>query len=287
MAVLFWCCALTALAEDLEFDSPYTHYILRRQGTVVEMHHMRRQVDWLESAVDLGDPLRQVVPYTRMLFGGLFFNQPDRVLMIGLGGGGFHRLFNAAFTNALLQTAEIDSMALKLATAHMGFATTPRNVVTIEDGRRFVRKTRLKWDWVILDAFHGGDVPFHLKTREFYREIGRILATDGVMIANLHGNNELFYCDVKTIVASFAQALFLRAPGRGNVIAIAADYRTPSLREQLRTADRSQWPAVLGRYIDFDEIAASVADVQPQGAVRGRLLTDDFAPAEFYNASKP
>jgi spermidine synthase len=203
-----------------------------------------------------------------------------------LGGGGFHRLFNAAFTNALLQTAEIDPLALKLATAHMGFKTTPRNVVTIEDGRRFVRKNRQKWDWVILDAFHGGDVPFHLKTREFYREIGRILATNGVMIANLHGNNELFYCDVKTILSSFSQALFLRAAGRGNVIAVAAEYRTPLLLEQLRTADRSQWPPVLWGYIDFDEIATSVVDVQPQGDVRGRLLTDDFAPAEYYNVRK-
>ncbi len=270
----------------MEFDSLYAHYIIKRQGTVVDMRHMRRQVDWLESAVDLDNPLRQVVPYTSMLFGGLFFNQPERVLMIGLGGGGFHRLFNAAFTNALLQTVEIDAMALQLAMAHMGFKTSPRNVVAIEDGRRFVRKNRLKWDWVILDAFHGGDVPFHLKTREFYREIGGILNTNGIMISNLHGGNELFFCDVKTIVNSFSQTLFLRASGRGNVIAIAADYRKPRLLEQIRASDRSQWPPLLGRFIDFDEIAASVVDVQPSGENRGRLLTDNYAPAEYFNVRK-
>jgi spermidine synthase len=278
------CGVAAAQSGDLEFDSPYTHYILRSHGSVVEMRHVRRQLDWLESAVDLKDPLRPVVPYVRMLFSAACVTTPDRVLMIGLGGGGFHHLFNAAFTNATLHTVEIDAMALKLATEHMAFRESPRNVVTIEDGRRFVKKTRAKWDWIVLDAFHGGDVPFHLKTREFYREIAGALSTNGLMISNLHRGNELFHSDVRTICDAFAQAAFLVTPGRDNVIAIAADYRAPPLAAQIRASDPARLPAVLRTYADFSDLAQLVFDPRAEAAERGRILTDDFAPAEYYNA---
>ncbi len=283
-ALLACCGAVAAHGEDLEFDSVYAHYILRKHGSVVEMHHRSRETDWLESAVDLNDPVRQVVPYTRLLFGGVFFKEPERVLMIGLGGGGFHRLFSVAFTNSLLQTVEIDRMALRLATEHMGFRETPRNVVTIEDGRRFVKKTQVKWDWVILDAFHGGDVPFHLKTREFYREIARVLSTNGVMISNLHRGSELFHSDVKTLVNSFSQAVFLQTPGRANVIAVAADYRSPLLSDQLRRTRESRLPAGLRRYVNLSDVPDTLMDPRPDAEEKGRVLTDDFAPTEYYNS---
>jgi hypothetical protein len=80
------------------FDTAYNSLTVERRGDIVELRARFRGAETLESAVDLADPLRLVVAYTRSLYGALFFHpKPQRVLMVGLGGAGFHRLFAAAY----------------------------------------------------------------------------------------------------------------------------------------------------------------------------------------------
>jgi spermidine synthase len=160
-------------AEDYveHFDTTYNSLTVERKGPIVELRARLRGLEALESAVDLRDPLRPIVAYTRSLYGALFVQpNPRRVLMIGLGGAGFHRLFAASFPEALLQTVELDPKVLELCRERMGFQPDARTPVTIRDGRMFVKRNREQWDWLVLDAFRGGYVPPHLKTEEFYRE---------------------------------------------------------------------------------------------------------------------
>ena len=93
------------------FDTIYNSLTIERNGSVVELRARSRRGEALESAVDLSDPLKLMVAYTRSLYAGLFFQpKPSRVLMIGLGGAGFHRLFSAAYPDSLLQSVESKSI---------------------------------------------------------------------------------------------------------------------------------------------------------------------------------
>ncbi|NDK12106.1 MAG: spermidine synthase, partial [Armatimonadetes bacterium] len=49
------------------------------------------------------------------------------------------------------------------------------------DGRRFLRDTKEKYDFVILDAFTGDSPPSHLLTCEALREAKRVLNPNGVL----------------------------------------------------------------------------------------------------------
>ena len=112
---------IAAAADYVErFDTLYNSLTIERIGTVVEMRARAHGGEALESAVDLAEPLKLVVPYTRTLFAGLFFQpKPSRVLMIGLGGAGFHRLFNATHPETLLQTVELeDRKSTRLNSSH-------------------------------------------------------------------------------------------------------------------------------------------------------------------------
>lgn len=272
-------------AQEYTYDSPYAHYVIRKDGTIVEMRHLRRQAEWLESAVDLSDLRRPVVPYTTRLYSGLFFKQPTRVMMIGLGGGGFNHLFGEAFPESTLHTVEIDPLALELSKKHMGFKESDTNVVTIRDGRQFVKKTKEQWDWVILDAFHAGYVPFHLKTKEFYAQIREKLSPDGLLISNLHSGTMLYEADLKTLQASFPQVMLFRVPDRGNVIAVAANYASPSLADQLKQFDIASAPAIVRKYIDLEGLRKThSADLAREISADAQVLTDDYCPAEYLNS---
>jgi len=270
------------------FDTIYNSLTVQRTGTVVELRARARSGEALESAVDLSEPLRLVVPYTRSLFAGLFFRpQPARVLMIGLGGAGFHRLFTAAYPTALLQTVELDPKVFELCQSRLGFKPTTQTPVALMDGRLFVKRDKAKWDWLILDAFRGGFVPPHLKTQEFYRECAERLSDRGVFISNLHSGTELYYSDLKTIQSVFPQVVIFETAGRGNVIACAVKYREPVVTDPAKwpRADALANPLFAGR-LDLDAIRDERWAL-PENAIRAaRVLSDDFAPVEFLDAMK-
>lgn len=97
--LFLWCAAVAAVdagavrAADFieQHDTIYNSLTVERRGNIVELRARARGTEALESAVDLSDPLRLVVHYTRSLYGALYLHpQPKRVLMVGLEIGRAH-----------------------------------------------------------------------------------------------------------------------------------------------------------------------------------------------------
>lgn len=283
LATLF---AATAVAENFvrEFNSVYGTILIQRRGSVVEMFATYRGWMARESGIDLNDPTRIIVPYVRFLFAGsLVSPSPKNVLVIGLGGGGFNRLFNEVYPDAMLTSVEIDRRVVELAKEYMGFQEAPNNVVAIRDGRSFVRRSQEKYDWIILDAFHGSVVPPHLKTKDFYRELAEKLAPGGVVISNIHDDSELFYYDLATYREAFRDVVMLKVPDTGNVIVLASDDEPGTLEARLRGFDASQiGNATWHREIDPTAFVGAIMTFSERDFARGRVMTDDFAPAEYF-----
>lgn len=269
------------------YDTIYNSLTVEKRGNIVELRARARGTYALESAVDLSDPLQLVVPYTRSLYAGLFFQpKPDRVLMIGLGGAGFHRLFAASYPDAFLQTVELDPKVFELCRTRLAFQPTERTPVTVMDGRMFVKRDRQTWDWIILDAFRGGFVPPHLKTEEFYRECAARLGDKGVFVTNLHATSQLYYSDLKTLQAVFPQVVLFETAGRGNVIACAVKYKEPVM------TDPKNWPAtsellrpLFVDRLDLDALRREHIAI-PDLPRSARVMTDDFSPVEFLDTVK-
>ncbi len=270
------------------FDTIYNSLTVERRGNIVELRARARGSEALESAVDLSDPLQLVVHYTRSLYGALYIHpKPQRVLMIGLGGAGFHRLFSAAFPDSLLHTVELDQKVLDLCQTRMQFKPTAKTPVTIMDGRMFVKRDKQQWDWLILDAFRGGFVPPHLKTEEFYRECAARLSDRGVFISNLHATSQLYYSDLKTIQKVFPQVVLFETQGRGNVIACAVKYKEPIITDSRRwpTPESVSSPAFAGR-LDMADVRREHVPFPVNRMMIAKVLTDDFAPVEFLDTLK-
>jgi spermidine synthase len=281
------CLALAPVrAEDFlkEFDSVYGHLIVRKSGSVVEMFARYKGWQARESGIDLDNPSRILVPYVKYLFAGsLVAPDPKNVLVIGLGGGGFNRLFNETYPAAKLTSVEIDPKVLELAKEYMGFQETPANVVAIRDGRSFIRRSKETYDWIILDAFHGSVVPPHLKTVDFYREAAAKLNPGGVLISNIHQGSELLYYDFATYREAFTDLVALSVSGSGNIILLAGNFPAGTLEGRLRTFDAAKAPTgTWRREIDPGDFAKAILPLTEAHFQRGRVMSDDFAPAEYF-----
>jgi len=130
-----------------------------------------------------GESLSPYLQYLEMAI--IFVPEPRDVLAVGLGGGWIQRKFGEY--GLRVDTVEIDPMMVDVATEYFDFK---EGNVYIGDGRYFIQRTEKKYDIVILDAFSGATIPFHLLSVEMFHVISDRLNEDGVLVINTIGRRD-------------------------------------------------------------------------------------------------
>lgn len=254
-------------------ESLYNQVMVERDGDIVDLKFRKGRTVPRQTAVDLSDPERLVIPYSRiMLVAALIQPEPKKILQLGLGGGGLNRYLRKVLPQAALTTAELDSTVRDMAVEYMGYHPDSQDQVVIEDARAFVKRNDGQWDWILVDAFSGGAVPPHLKTKEFYGLLLSRLAPGGAVTFNLHRGSKLYDSDLATLLAVFPAVDLFAAPGAGNVIALAHAGPPPDFRDM----NLARFDGSLRRHLD-----TAVQNSLGPAASGAKVLTDDFAPTEF------
>ena len=124
---------------------------------------------YTESGMKLSDPGALTVAYTQLMTVGLAYaTKAERILEIGLGGGRTISYLNASLPDAAILAVEIDKDVVDLAKKYFGFKESGRMRAVVSDGRSFLMRDNDRWDMILIDAYRGPFVPFHLLTKEFY-----------------------------------------------------------------------------------------------------------------------
>jgi len=241
-----------------------------------------------QSCMLVDDPQRLVFNYTKMLFSSLLVNpDPERILIIGLGGGTMSNTLHQIFPNAAITNVEIDPAVIKVARDYFGFFENEQITSVVQDGRIFVKRAALrkqKYDWIILDAFNGDYIPEHLLTREFLQETKQLLSDKGVLSANTFSVSDLYNFESATYKAVFGDFFNVRNNKNSNRIILTSMQPLPDGK---LLADRAKTLAeklsVFG--VDIGQITSqmtSTATLQdwPNNT---RLLTDQYSPANLLN----
>jgi spermidine synthase len=256
-------------------------FITKRQNQLV-MSFQVKGWDYTESVANLLDPDDLPLRYAQvMTIATIYPETPRKVLMLGLGGGSISTYLGRFMPEALITTVEIDPGVITAAKTYFGLRETERMRYRAGDGRVFLTRSSELYDLILLDAYRGGYVPFHLLTREFYALVKARLAPGGAAAFNVHDGTKLYASTVKTLGEVFP-ALDLYPTGRGEVIAVAAtsalDKDTLESRAatlQVRHGFRFALPQILQRRLDKPQAQAHAA--------KGDVITDDFAPADVYD----
>jgi len=162
---------------------------------------------FLQSRVNVEKQKQLALVYSNMMMASLLFcPQPRRLLMVGLGGAAVTNFLSDWFPNLKIDVVEIDKKVIEVSKKYFFLQESSRYRIFEEDGRVFIQKRKGQelYDWIILDAFKSGSIPYHLKTHEFYKEIRAILEPNGIVGSNLYGKgNTLKPRDTKTFMSVF------------------------------------------------------------------------------------
>lgn len=260
-------------------ESQYNTIFIDRDGPYIAMRFGVNEYLFTESLYNPADPTELPVTYTRYLTAALAYAAgASNILEIGLGGGRTASYLHDFVPGATITCAELDPEVIAFARQYFDVRPGPRLQLVERDGRIFTRATRDRYDVIIVDAYRGTFVPFHLTTREFFQGVKRKLAPGGVMAQNI-SPDVLSEPDITaTLKAVFDHVD--RYQAEGNVVLMAYDgpAKTQAQLNARAAAVRTSRPL---RYSLPQMIAQRRADI-PAG--RGRVLTDDFAPVEYHGA---
>ncbi len=233
-----------------EQQSLFNYVIVRRSGDqmLLSYRHLHRKIEEIESRLSLEHPLALLSEYTQVMLLALAWQPtPQRILLIGLGGGRLQLVLHHYLEQTLLTTVELDPLILDVARRFFGFATDERQHVIIKDGRAYLRgfPSEAPFDLIVLDAYRAGGVPLHLSTLEFYQECRAVLAPNGAIATNLHSGTPLYDSARKTFASAFRYTIAFPLLA-GNIIVIGSD------AEQLNESEIVNRAVALQEHYGFD-----------------------------------
>jgi len=230
-----------------------------------------------QSYVDLADPTHLEFEYIRRMAAALDLiappAQPLRALHLGGGALTLPRYLAATRPGSAQRVVEIDGALVELVRRSLPLPAKANIRVRVADARAALEGMRDGgYDVVVLDVFAGARTPAHLASVEFIREVARVLAPAGSLIANVADGPPLRYAraQVATIRAVLpeaclvADASVLRGRRFGNLVVLAG--RTPPPIAGLTRRAAGDWfPGRLET--DLARFAGSAAPVTDSFAV--------------------
>ena len=275
--------SLLSLPDGLieEIDSAYHRIFILKHGDNVVLTFRRHAQSYDESVLSLVN--ENVLPelYTRALTAGLLYSdEPRNLLMLGLGGGTTTRYFQQFMPRLQIDVVELDAGVIFAAKRYFGVRETERYQIFESDGRTFLQRGEERYDIIIVDAFRGGYIPFHLLTREFYELAQSRLTEGGCLVIHLHYGTKLFQSSLATINSVYGSVDMYQAGGSSVVI---AHDRTALSDDELQNK-AIELQSRYGFYHSLEDIITW--KFETMSSVEAQLLTDDFAPVNIYHNIK-
>ncbi|WP_312858414.1 spermidine synthase [Pseudonocardia pini] len=201
-----------------------------------------------QSHVDLADPEHLEFEYVRRM--GHVVDlvadpwTPLRALHLGGGAWTLPRYLGATRPGSAQLVVELDAALIDLVATRLPAEDTGLAVTSGDARARLAERPAASADLLVLDVFAGARTPAHLTSTEFVADVRRVLAADGVYLANVADGGDLGFArdQVATATEHFAEITVIAAPdllaGRrfGNVVLVASSRPLPVEELARRTA---------------------------------------------------
>ena len=201
--------------ESDNFHKPFVHETRHYKS----LHFCVLQT---QSRMSKRDPDALVVDYTRTMMGFLMFNpQPDRIAMIGLGGGSLAKFCHRHLPRSRIDVVEINPHVVALREDFYVPPDDERFQVHLDDGGQFIGQSRKQFNVLLLDAYTRKGLPPPLGSTGFYDSCRNALSADGIMVLNLYCMDANVHID--RIRQSFGNAVFSYEEDGTNCVVFACN----------------------------------------------------------------
>lgn len=255
-----------ALPDGILYRNPWSPQdilVYKEAGVVYLYFHAELDAE-IQSRLVLDTPLHLLSPYTQMVMLSLLWRpDPQRIFIIGFGGGRLPMVLHHVLPAAVIDCAEINTEVVDVARRFFGVAFDHRLCVTLQDGRKLLRgHAGAPYDIIVVDAFTGlGCGPHALATQEFYALCREHLSPEGVVVVNMLDNDPATPQKRLTLTTSFPRVFGIRDEERGNQVLFGCHSAATDMQEVVGRAQALQ--EKLGLSFSLQGLASSLQMLPP------------------------
>ncbi len=266
-----------------DVDSPYGRLIVKefseeQTGRGVIALTTARGAAQSMAYADGGSDL--AAPYTRFFRLAQSFNPSiSKALMIGGGAYSYPKVFLKENPKATIDVVEIDPQMTKLARKYFNLKDDERLRIYHQDARIYLNANSnvKKYDAIYVDVFGSAAIPpFSITTKEALQKLDNMLENGGVVATNavsaINGiNSQMLKSQYATHKAVFKRVFAFK------IRESLPDYLVQNI---MLVATNSDSVITSEEFFDKLREASLIEEQLLKG--RGVVLTDDFAPIEYY-----
>jgi spermidine synthase len=196
----------------------------------------------IQSRMLVSDPGRLVLDYTRTMMGFLLLQpKPERIAMIGLGGGSLAKYCRRYLNECDFTAVELSPDVIALRHTFGVPDDGDHFRVLCADGADFVRQEIAAFDVLLIDGFDCEGQPQQLCSAEFYDNCHGALRKGGILVANLCADDTGYGRYVARICAAFDdKVLVVEADeGENKIVFACKEGRFPPTFNELATRLRA------------------------------------------------
>jgi len=235
-----------------------------------------------QSCMQLSNPDHLVFDYAQMMMAALYINpQPQKILVIGLGGGSLPNALKQILPTAQVDAVEIDPAVIKVAERYFQFSPSAQMHVIAQDGRLYVKqalKQNKKYDLIMLDAYDGEYIPEHMLTSNFLTEVKNILEPNGVLTANTFSTSKLYDSESVTYEKVFGEFVNLKTRNRILLARNNAPIDVAIMKKNAEALDEKFKKIGVDKEMIFSHVVK-----KPDWNKNAKLLTDQYSPSNLLN----
>jgi spermidine synthase len=187
----------------------------------------------IQSVMDLRNPEKLALAYTRKMMAFLLFNRtPQRILLLGLGGGSLAKFCYDNLPDASLTAVEVNQNVIALRDEFGIPADDHRFRVINADGAAYTSVLTHDKDVILADACDRAGMAAELDSVEFYRTARSRLSAGGVFVANVCGDKDSTAAHLTKLRAVFDEFLSLQVQQDSNIIFFGFKERRSDLHRE-------------------------------------------------------
>jgi len=194
------------------------------------LRYLHFDLDNVQSVMRHDDPAALCLAYTRKMMMFLLFNaEPQRILLLGLGGGSLAKFCYRFLPNTAITVLEIDPNVLALREEFQVPPNDDRFRVMLGDGVAYVARCfprgrarhSAHQDVILVDACDRNGLSPTLSAPRVYADLRRSLTADGVLVMNVCGEQVEVESHIARLRGVFGERLIsLPAKEDGNLIVL-------------------------------------------------------------------
>ncbi|WP_297574625.1 fused MFS/spermidine synthase [uncultured Deefgea sp.] len=221
--------------------------------------------DDTQSAMKINAPNELLLAYSRCVFGSLLFLEPpQKMLLIGLGGGSIAKWVHEYLPTTHLTCVELFQQVVNVARSMFFLPPDDERlqVITGDGAAHVYNMADESVDMIMMDAYSATGIAAPLASTDFFTACKHKLTDDGVLAVNLWSIDRRFeqYCAQLSEVFE-GRLICLPARQKGNVIAFAF-MRGQNNPQWERLADKAKkLEAEYG--LEFNEFVSDLARMNP------------------------